>query len=164
MAQVRSNLAEVRSSLSGLASAFSLARYRSSGKSLGEEALDLIARNIQERSLGEQAAPDNTRWAENKEPYASSRKKAGKQVGVLTGKMLSLPEIQGIQTIDPDAASMTYGRTPEAQQEAEWFQDPKEGRSQKPREFYEFDERGERDLDALFDGAAEERIRELGGE
>jgi hypothetical protein len=78
--------------------------------------------------------------------------------------MLSLPEIQGIQTIDPDAASMTYGRTPEAQQEAEWFQDPKEGRSQKPREFYEFDERGERDLDALFDGAAEERIRELGGE
>lgn len=110
------SLHEIKADLEQLADACDLTQH-----GLGVDLLDTIAVGIMERSIGEQKAPSGAPWAPNKEPYASSPKKRGKPIGVLTGEMLSQEQLRGEQTIEPERASMRYGVSPEAQQKLDWF-------------------------------------------
>lgn len=102
------------------------------GNGLGEDLLDVIVEGIVERSLGEQAAPSGAAWAPNKEPYASSRRKRGKPIGVLTGDMLSLQQVRGTREITPTLALMTYGTSSEARRKLLWFTKGRPGQEPRP--------------------------------
>lgn len=103
---------------------------------LGRDILHEQALRIQARSLLGQSDPEGRMWALNKEPYASSPRKLGKPIGVLTGRMLSLPEIEGESIVDHDLAVMQFGASDESRAIAEYFTD---GRPvvQAARPFYE---------------------------
>lgn len=88
-------------------------------------------------SIAAQQAPDGTPWADLSEAYAEqkSRSYPGKPIGVRLGLMAASDEVAGdVIVLAPETAMVTYGVTPEARDEAAWFQrgDPGQNRPARP--------------------------------
>lgn len=128
------------------------------GGSLGAEVLDIAAVGIAERSLKEQVAPDQSPWADNEPRYAA--RKGGLPVGVLTGDMLSLVQLEGERDISPRKATARYGVTQEARDKAEWFTTGRDGLNAE-RPFYDLDPEIESAMFARVDEAVGEFLSRL---
>jgi hypothetical protein len=100
--------------------------------------------------LAGQRAPDGQPWPPNRGRYGERKRAAGLPIGVLTGTMLSEPELAGRRTITPDVASWAYGVTTFSFEKATWFSRGT-SRGQPPRPFFAL---GEDDLDTLLDLSA----------
>lgn len=171
MATVTSNLDAISTLIGRLADCVDLTLPGESA-SLGLDLLGDIAVGIIDRSVDGQKAPDGSAWAENLEPYRSSRRKANKPIGVLSGEMLSLREVQGEVSVSPHEATMTYGTSDETKRRAEWFtrgsDGPGEGevsgaKGQQPRPFYGLDPEIEATMTGRIERHIERTVRELGG-
>ena len=103
----------------------------------GEDVLDLMAEDIQDRCRN-QLAPDGTTWPDNEPRYAA--RKGGLPVGELTGEMLDINQIKGQRTIEPQTVEMEYGVSEFAIQKAGWFTDGDTSLNRPERPFYEIDE------------------------
>ena len=103
---------------------------------LGEELMDLDVVHIIVQMAAERD-PDGTQWPELSDAYA--KWKAGvspsNPISYLYGLMDDPEQLMGERSVSADEATMTYGVTEDARQEAVWFQDPQNG-SQPERPFY----------------------------
>ena len=164
MAGVTDNLPEVAALLNALARAWD---FRGPGRfaSFGEDALDLVAQGVYDRTYLAQSTPSGRALA----PLAAStlRKKAAlgypETILAMKKEMGDYAEIQGERRITSRTASMTFGLSEGTRLKAEWNTegDPKADRP--PRPFYELDGRIEDDLDGLFEEGLDATIRRLGG-
>lgn len=153
MATVTSNLPQINALLNSLADALDL-----TNDGLGEDLLGVVVEGLVDRNAA-QLDPAGADWAANKEPYASSPRKAGKPVGVLTGEMLSMVQLAGEKEITSTKATMTYGVNQDARDKSDWFTAGRAG-VQEPREFYALDpaieakvtERAEEALTRIIEG------------
>lgn len=150
MARVTSNAAEVVAELQGFVGGLGFGgrgRYRS----FGEDARDVIAQGVYDRTVLAQQYPDGAPLA----PLAPSTLREKRLKGypetilVRTGLMLSGEELRGEATVTRTSLDVEYGRTELAKQEAEWATEGSRKRHRPPRRFFELDRRDEADLDLL---------------
>jgi len=114
-----SNLDQVEEWLEELEHLIDFDAPGATGGTFGDELLDVYSEHVRERSIGAAKAPDGSNWADNAE--STKRRKTTSTVGVESGQMLSLEEIEGERVITRDSAEQTYGKTPEAQAKLQWF-------------------------------------------
>jgi len=105
----------------------------------GELATDLMDIAVEEMkaSMARQEDPDGNAWADLSESYAKQKARThpGRPISELEGLMSSDDEMNGFRIVGEASASLTYGNSPEAKAEAEWFQDPAND-NQPPRVFW----------------------------
>jgi hypothetical protein len=162
MASVSDNFPEVRAVIEGLASAWDL-RGPGRFKSLGDDARDVIAQGIIDRTVLQQLQPDGQPLHPLAESTIARKERRGYPtiISVEEGDMMSLDEVRGVGGMERYSMSIIYGTTGENQQKAEWFQ---EGTAtQPPRPFFDLDDRIGGEIDTLFEDVLERRIGELGG-
>lgn len=169
MAGATSNLPEVEAIFDSLAHCLDFDRPAPRGHTFGDNAFDVIAAGIQQRTLVNQQASDGSPLAANRGDYGVSKRSQGIEVGVglypggqVGGDMLEFQQIRGQTTATANEASMTYGLDEETRLKAEYFQDTT--RSVQPkRPFYDLDKNIESSLDVLTDETIDAAIRDLGG-
>lgn len=137
MASVTSNFNTISVQINKLAGAIDLNRPGRQA-TLGKDLFGIIATGIVNRSIEKQSGPDGSKWSPNKEPYARSVRKAGKPIGVLSGAMLSLENVAGVQTINAHNATMVYGTSAAIQERLGYFESGRSG-IQDPRPVYGID-------------------------
>lgn len=121
MASASSNLEEVAQWIRGIVDAADFTRQGDAAALLGEECLDRVCERCQERSYQQQAGADGQPWQPNADGYKKTKKKRGKIIGVLTGEMLSDVQIAGEREIQPDRATVTYGKNDAVRDKLSWF-------------------------------------------
>lgn len=110
-------------------------------------------------TIAKQEDPGGSPWPELSESYAEWKRSEapGKPIGELYGLMADDDEVEGTIHVQPDLASVLYGKTEEAQVEAEWFQEGDEDQNRPPRPFFDLTapavEAIEQILDQRFDAA-----------
>lgn len=113
-----SNLSQIEALLQEIGGAVDYdARGVGSG-SFGDDMLDIITDGIYERSHA-QKTPGGATWDKNDPRYAE--RKGFRPVGILTGEMLSYPELTGTREITPTEAQQRYGRSEETRRKAAHF-------------------------------------------
>ena len=121
------------------------------GKKMADDVLDLMASEIQRRSVDKQGAADGTAWPDNAPSYRKKKEKGTKIVGFLTGDMLSDTGSKGQRDYDTAKAEMRYGSSEANYRKAQWFtrgsseNSPQDieasgAKNQSPRPFYELDD------------------------
>lgn len=102
---------------------------------LGRELCGITTDGIKD-TIDAQQTPDGAPWAPLSEAYATwkSRKFPGQPMAVLHHLMIDPAEVEGIIEVNRSEASVLYGVSEQARQEAEWFQEG--GPNQPPREFW----------------------------
>lgn len=171
MARADSNLPEIEAALDAVAEAFNFEAPGIEGKGLGHEMLNVVADGILDRTIAEQKEPTGS--ALNPLSPAYKAWKAGHGyptlIGVKTGHMLSLVEVQGERVIAPDEATMTYGKPGSTDDEgktsrdkAEWFTDGDPARNRPARPFYDLDEEIETAASDHAEKALDEFLDKLG--
>jgi hypothetical protein len=157
MASVKTNIEQVASFVRGAAHAIDFDRKLPGGRDLGALLAEAIAVGIFKRSLGRQVTPEGEPFAPLSEAYLRYKVAHGysPRKNVKTGKMLSLEEIRGTAQITPYRVDLTYGRTPETQQLAEWAEQGNAARNRPARPFYGLDPDIEAKLDGIIAAAAE---------
>jgi hypothetical protein len=165
MASIQSNLPEIRKVLSDLADTLRPSRKRSgsgSGRSIGNEFLDLTAVLIEHRTIVEQRDPDDMPLAPLSPVTIGRKVRLGypTTIGIETHHMLDLDQIKGQQQVTANTAEMTYGLDEEARDKAGRFT---EGNSHQPeRPFFDLGRSGEQLLDDYIeDVVIAEQIRTL---
>lgn len=158
MAKVKSNYQQIAFGISQLAQALNMRRRVRGGRRLGELVVEDIAMSILRRSVNEQVDPQgnpypdlNPRYLKWKVAHGYSPKK-----NVMTGRMLSLEEIRGDTVILADQVVMTYGKSDETRQLAEWAEEgQKRGKKggRPARRFYDLDKQAEDHIDQILDSA-----------
>jgi hypothetical protein len=126
-------------------------------QSLGKDCLAAVAVGIRERTVDKQEQPSGQPLAPNRGKYRDKKARRGLPIGVGlrkggrgdTGRMLSLVEVEGRQTIEPEVATMTFGKDDQSMQVAGWFTvgshphsgiRPSGAKNQPPRPFYAMDD------------------------
>jgi len=170
-----SNLDEVDRLLGELMQTFDLTRVGSSGQELGRDMVAVAALGIVDRTLGNQQDADGEPIAENRGEYRKRKDKRGLPVGVGLAeqsgdRMLSLPQITGEVSVEPELCSMTYGQSEAAKRKGMWFTagsdgsqgiEPSGAKNQPARPFYALDEYIEAELVDLCDQHAEDFLTKL---
>jgi hypothetical protein len=117
------------------------------GEALMDEAVDQFL-----IEMDAQVDPDGVPWPPLSEDYAEWKASAapGEPMAVLYHLMKTPEQLAGERTIAADVATMTYGTSPDARDEAGFFI---EGRppGQPARRFYEFSAACEARFDAILD-------------
>lgn len=164
MASADTNIEQVASFVRGLAHAVDFDRKLSGGRDLGALMAETVAIGIFKRSLGRQVTPDGTPFAKLSPAYLRWKVAHGysPRKNVKTGKMLSLEEIRGTAQITKYRVDLTYGRTPETQQLAEWAAEGNKKQNRPPRPFYGLDADIEAKLEAIVEAAMDDAASEGG--
>lgn len=154
---MRSNVEQVASYIRGAAHAIDFDRNLPGGRNLGALLAEAMAIGIFKRSLGRQLTPSGEPFAALSPAYLRWKVKHGysPRKNVKTGKMLSLEEIRGTAQVTKYRVDLTYGRTPETQQLAEWAEEGNKKQKRPPRPFYGIDPDIEAQLDKIIAAAAE---------
>jgi len=125
-------------------------------QSLGRDCLAAVAVGIRERTVDRQQQFDGRPLAPNRGRYRIRKATRGLPVGVGlrkqgrgdAGRMLSLVEVQGRQEVEPEVATMTFGKDDQSMEVAGWFTvgshphsgiRPSGAKNQAPRPFYAMD-------------------------
>lgn len=156
MFEISNNQGEIERALDGLQRILDLRADK-----LGRRAMEMIARRIQARSQAE-LDPTGDRWPENEPRYKA--RKGNQPIGELTGRMLSIEEIEGTITVVPDAARMEFGLSEDSRQIAEWFEEGIEANNQPPRPFFELSAADEDALEAFIDEELDRLLDGLAGD
>lgn len=162
---VRSNLASVITSIRDVAGCLKMHAVGRYGQ-VGDDALDIIAEGIYDRTVLGQQEPGGADLAPLAPATLRRKEKLGypSTIGVEKGLMLDADQLKGERSITSEAASMEYGKTELAKLEAQWFQDPNRAHGKQPRRpFFELDERIEQDLDNFVDEVVGNAIERNGG-
>lgn len=103
---------------------------------LASDLMDIAVEEMQ-ANMAAQTDPEGNAWAELSEAYAKSKAEShpGAPISVLEGLMASDDEMNGFRMTTDRTASLTYGVSPDAKEEAGWFQDPGNP-NQPPRVFW----------------------------
>jgi hypothetical protein len=163
MAGIRDNFPEVKAALSAIGESWDF-RKRGLRKTFGQDAVEIVAKGIYERTFVDQLEPDGSPLAPLKPSTIEKKQRLGypETIGVETGEMGKLTELEGEPVITRRAIRMTYGLDSDTQSKAEWFTEG-DHPVQEPRPFYELDEVIEGELDQLFEGVLERNIHDAGG-
>lgn len=166
MADIKHNLPEVVAAIKAIAASWDF-RARGMRKTFGEDALDVVAEGVFERTFFDQQRPDGSPLASLAPSTLRRKRRLGYPETILveTKAMGDLDEIKGRRAIERRTASMTYGLgsdTFEAKK-AEWNAEGNAEQNRPPRPFYELDDAIEGRLDDLFEEILDRNIRELGG-
>lgn len=170
-----SNLDEVERLLGELMTTFDLTRVGSSGQELGRDMVSIAALGILDRTLGNAQDADGEPIAENRGEYRKRKDRKGLPVGVgldeqTADRMLSLPQVTGEVSVEPEQATMTFGITEAARRKSQWFTagsdgsqgiEPSGAKNQPSRPFYALDEYIEAELVDLCDQVAEDFLTNL---
>lgn len=133
------NLPEIKRLIDDLVDSIDFTR-KGAEAALGEALLDIVVDGVSNRSA-EAVDPDGTPWPENRGAYGAAKSTRGIPVGVgyyglmtaardprttaptdeLGGEMLSLQQLQGRRTIQPETAVMVYGTDDEVSRKGQWF-------------------------------------------
>lgn len=138
-------MAKIRADLARHRKAFDLVEG-DLGKKLCKAATD----GVQECIAGEHA-PDGTRWDDLSAAYEEwkSFHHPGNPMAVLHGTMANPREVAGQVAVTPEKATVTYGVSDRARQEAYWFQ---EGDDDQPgRRFWGFTDASKAEVKQLLD-------------
>lgn len=164
MAGVKSNLMDIEHALHELGCVLDLTRVPRGRRRLADEAVAVVAAGILDRTKNKQVDANGKPLAPLKQRTLARKRKRGfpDTIGVQTGDMLAIKELEGLVAISPKQVTMIYGDNEEDRQKAEWFTEGKEG-VQAPRPFYELSKEDEKNLDILFTEAADQGIRDMGG-
>ena len=121
-------LSKVRSDITHLRGLFDLTRD-GLGKDLCKAATDGV-----QATIAAEQAPDGTPWDELSAGYEEwkSFQFPGSPIAVLHGTMADPREVAGVPTVASDFASVTYGVSEQARQEAVWFQEGDENQPGRP--------------------------------
>jgi hypothetical protein len=166
LADTEDNIPEFAALLDDLANSLDLTR-----DGLGADMLGAIAEGITDRTLSDQKTADGQQFEPNRGTYGKRKREKGLPVGVgleKGGEMVSLVQVKGTPTIEPDSASMVYGISDAAKEKALWFETGSEGpdgqrsgaSNQPAREFYAMDDAI---IDAVVQRAEEAIVRFLEG-
>jgi hypothetical protein len=133
---LQSEIPDIIAALNDLMGCFDLELPRAGG-TLGEKLLDLAAEGVIDCFLTE-TDPDGNPWPPLSPTYEQEKQKlVGSQpIGYLYGLLADPAEIVGRRTITADTASMEYGVTQAARDEADWFETGDPSRNRPPRPFY----------------------------
>lgn len=103
------------------------------GRTLCEIATDGVMDNMQDET-----DPDGNRWPDLSEGYAKwkSAQFPGQPMAVLHHLLADPAQVKGILAITRNEASVTYGVSEEARQEAGWFIEGDPDRNRPPRDFW----------------------------
>ena len=170
-----SNADEIDRLLGELMTTFDLTRVGSSGQELGRDMVAITALGIVDRTLGNQQDVDGEPLAENRGEYKKRKDRKGLPVGVGLAeqsgdRMLSLPQITGEVTVEPEQATMTYGQSEAARRKSQWFTagsdgsqgiEPSGAKNQPSRPFFALDQYIEAELVDLCDQLAEDFLTKL---
>lgn len=170
-----SNSESINRLLERLCSTFDLTQPGTVEESFGRDLLSTTAVLIVSRTLGDQMDPDLNALSPNQGKYAEKKDKRGLPIGVgldaqSNDRMLSLPQVQGEQTITPDQATMKYGVTDAARRKAQWFTagsndglgiEASGAANQPERPFYALDEVSEGELVVMCDELIERTLAEI---
>jgi hypothetical protein len=164
MAGIRSNHEEVAAGIKAIAQSWDF-RGRGRFKTLGQDALDVVAQGIYDRTVLDQTDPDGVPLAPLKPRTLARKRRKGypDTIGVETGHMLDYRQLQGRRAIERRTASVEYGQDAIAEQEAEWFQEGSKTKNRPPRPFMDLDDRIEGELDDLFEEVLDRNLRDLQG-
>jgi hypothetical protein len=107
-------------------------------------------------AIAREEAPDGARWPDLSGPYEERKRftHPGNPMAVMEGTMADPKEVAGEVEVTRDRATVTYGRTERARQEAAWFQEG-DG-NQPPRPFWGFTSESLAEVRKILD----ERFRE----
>jgi hypothetical protein len=119
---------------------------------LGERLLDIAAEEVEGLFLDQKDADGND-WPDLSEEYEKwkATHSSSSAIGTLWGMMSDPANIAGVRAISADEATMTYGVTQAARDEAEWFQEGNAARNQPPRQFYALSAQAESRIGAFLD-------------
>jgi hypothetical protein len=164
MADARSNYPEVRDAIRAVAQSWDF-RGRGRYRTLGEDALDVVAQGIYDRTFLAQQLPDGRPLPPLAPATLRDKRRHGfpDTVLVRTGAMGDYRQLQGQRAIERRTASATYGTDEELKQRAEFAAEGSKKQNRPPRPFYELDGTIEAQLDALFEEVLETNLRDLGG-
>ncbi len=114
-----------------------------SGDDLGIDMMEIAAESHQ-RAIDGQMSPDGTAWTPLSPKYEiwKSTNFPGAPMAFLYGIMASPNEIFGDRMVATRRAEYTYGQTPDAQAEAEYFEEGDPSRNRPPRPFTGLDDVG----------------------
>lgn len=160
----RSNFPDIVKAIRGIKASFAFSakgRY----KRLGTDILDSVAQAIYDETVLEQKEPGGAPLAPLRASTLRRKARLGQPstIGVATGRMLAMQQLQGRRQISGTTASMTYGTTEEERQKAEWFQAGSKKQKRRKRPFYDLNRRTERDIDGIIEDVIGDVIRRLGG-
>jgi hypothetical protein len=147
------NFDELRDDLEELVESIDFTRTGTQ-ESLGKTLLGIVHEGISDRNRSG-VDPEGVGWPDNRGEYGERKRGVGIPVGVglyargrIGGEMLSLVQVIGEVTIEPDSARSDYGVTDDARDKGNWFtygsagpQGLRSGAAgQPPRPFYEMNE------------------------
>ena len=124
---------------------------------LGADLLKAATDGVQ-YALAAGTDPDGNRWDELSPKYAEWKAfhYPGREISLLHGLMDDPREVAGVPIVTNTEATVTYGRSPQARQEAYWFQ---EGRGrQPPRPFWGFTAGSLKDAREILDARFRTRL------
>jgi len=156
---------------------FDLTRPGRNG-SFAEDLLDEFSTSVYARTVGEGQTPTGSALEANRGEYGKRKEARGLPVGIgleasSTDRMLSLVQLRGERSIEPELATAVYGVSEPARNKASWFSFGATGsgvqgefsgaKGQPARPFWGFDDEMTARLVALCEARIEEMIRDLGG-
>jgi hypothetical protein len=102
-------------------------------------------------TIAAESTPEGTPWAPLSQKYEEWKRFAypGRPISLLHGTMDDPREVAGIVIVTNTRATVTYGRSSKAREEAHWFQDG--GPHQPPRRFWGFTARSLKEVREILD-------------
>lgn len=153
--RLQSNLQQVTAANSRLGQALNMRRRLRGGRRLGDEAATVLAYGVQRRTVEEQRGADDRPLPPLRDRTLRRKARLGRSllVGVETGDMLSMMELEGNVTVTKDTTALDLGKTEEARDKLDWFVQGDPARNRPARDIVGIDQETERDLDTLAEEA-----------